>query len=168
MIEVGRGTYIVPPCHEYCDPIVHIGNFCSIADGVTFCGAHNHAWVGDKKIVSTCPFGHIWPHLGIQIGNVSRGPIIIGNDVWVGKDAFFMDGVTIGDGAIVGAKAVVAKDISPYAIAVGNPAKVIRYRFSPNRIEKLLRMKWWDWDDQTIQARVAEMLNIDTFLERYG
>jgi acetyltransferase-like isoleucine patch superfamily enzyme len=82
-------------------------------------------------------------------------PITIGNDVWIGRKAIIMDGVTIGDGAIVAAAALVTKDVPPYAIVGGVPAKVIKYRFSDEIIERLLQIKWWDWSDDKITENIG-------------
>ncbi|QHL89493.1 hypothetical protein GU926_17095 [Nibribacter ruber] len=76
----------------------------------------------------------------------SKGDIVIGNDVWIGAHSIVLSGVTIGNGAIIGANSVVTKDLPPYSIAVGTPAKVIKYRFEPEIIEKLQQIQWWNWD----------------------
>lgn len=81
---------------------------------------------------------------------LTRGPVTIGNDVWIGGRAIILSGVTIGDGAVVGAGAVVSRDVPPYAIAAGNPARVVRYRFSPEVIARMLEIHWWDWPDEKI------------------
>ncbi|MEW5726856.1 MAG: DapH/DapD/GlmU-related protein, partial [Pseudomonadota bacterium] len=78
-------------------------------------------------------------------------PVRIGNDVWIGAAAMILDGVTIGDGAVVAAGAVVTREVPPYAIVGGNPAKVIRYRFPPEIVEELQRIAWWDWPDRRIK-----------------
>ena len=81
-------------------------------------------------------------------------PIKIGNDVWIGVEAMILDGVTIGDGAVIGARTVVTKDIPPYAIAVGVPAKIVKYRFEQEVINRLLEIKWWDFSDDKIDAHI--------------
>ncbi len=167
MMTLGRGSYISDPHFEYFDPQVSVGNFTSMGDKVTFMGKGNHAWVGNRKIVSTYPFNHIYQLDFIQ-ESVSRGPITIGNDVWIGAEAFILDGVTIGDGAVIGARAVVAKDVPAYSIVVGNPATIIRFRFNEDQIDKLLKIEWWNWDDETIRKQMHEMQDINLFLEKYG
>lgn len=167
MITVGKGSYVSDDHHEYFNPTVKIANFTSVADKVTFCGAMNHAWVGNNKYVSTFPFNHVYANLPFIFETVTRGEIVIGNDVWIGAQAFILDGAKIGDGAIIGAKAVVAGEIPPYAVVVGNPAVVKHYRYTPEQIEKLLKIKWYDWPDDVIISRIHDFKDIDIFLEKY-
>lgn len=87
----------------------------------------------------------------------NKGDIIIGNDVWIGYEAVIMAGITIGDGAIVAARAVVTKDVPPYTIVGGTPAKVIRKRFPDDTITTLLTLKWWDWPPETIQKHLSDI-----------
>lgn len=91
----------------------------------------------------------------------------IGNDVWVGERVQFLEGVTVGDGAIIAAGAVVTKDVPPYAIVGGVPAKVIRYRFSQEQIEKLFEIKWWDWEEEKIRRYAEKFNNVDTLLNSF-
>lgn len=119
-----------------------IGRYCSIADKVEILlgGNHRTDWV------STYPFGafpDIWPEAP-QDFHASRGDVVIGSDVWLGSGAMILSGVTIGHGAVIAAHAVVTRDVPPYAIVGGNPAKVIRLRFTPERIANLLTTAWWD------------------------
>lgn len=128
---------------------VSIGAFCSIGPEVMLFSRVDHP----TDLPSTYPFRTLMLHP--QQGNrdaVTKGPIRIGNDVWIGARAMILSGVTIGDGAIIGAGAVVAKDVPPYAIVIGNPGRVVRYRFSEDQIARLLRLRWWDWDDARIAA----------------
>lgn len=164
-IEIGDYTYY----HDFDDPSsfernvryafpfigdkLVIGRFCSIAHGATFLlNGGNHF----TDTVSSYPFaifGHgwegampeAWPH---------RGDTVIGNDVWIGFHSTILPGVTVGDGAIIAAKSVVASAVPPYAIAAGNPARVIRYRHSEDDIALLLRLKWWDWPIEKITQHV--------------
>ena len=131
-----------------------IGKFCMIASDVTFImNGANHL----TDALSTYPFaifGNGWE--GAMEGKTypSKGNIEIGNDVWIGYKAMIMAGVTIGDGAIIASRSVVTKDVEPYSIVGGNPAKEIRKRFDQERIEQLMQLKWWDWDIQEITAKV--------------
>ena len=93
--------------------------------------------------------------------------VTIGNDVWIGHNACVMEGVTIGDGAVVGAGSIVTKDVEPYSVAAGVPAKKIKMRFSPELIEKIQRCAWWDWDYETIKSRLADFCDMDEFIRKY-
>jgi acetyltransferase-like isoleucine patch superfamily enzyme len=123
---------------------VTVGAYCSIAEDVTFFigGNHRSDWL------STFPFPGV-----IGRGHpASRGPIVVGNDVWIGMGAAVLSGVQVGDGAVVGAFAVVTRDIPPYAVVAGNPARVIRYRFPPETVATLLTIRWWEWSDDDVAA----------------
>jgi len=108
----------------------------------------------------------------IQIPDVhskSKGPVRIGSDVWLGNSAIILPGVSIGDGAIVGAQAVVSKDVPTYAVAVGNPAQVVKYRFDSGQIRSLLQICWWDWDDDVLSAAESDFfLPIDELIAKYS
>ncbi|MBI1282696.1 MAG: acetyltransferase [Anaerolineaceae bacterium] len=93
---------------------------------------------------------------------------VIGHDTWLGHNAIIMPGVTVGTGSVIGSGAVVTKDIEPYTIAVGVPAKPIRARFPENIVEKLLQIAWWDWDRLTLEARFDDLNNVDQFIEKYA
>ncbi|WP_027416782.1 DapH/DapD/GlmU-related protein [Aneurinibacillus terranovensis] len=94
--------------------------------------------------------------------------VMIGHDVWIGHGAIIMKGVTIGTGAVVGSGSVVAKDVEPYQIVVGVPAKPIRARFPQNTVEKLLKIAWWDWPRKVLEERFYELNHIESFIEKYG
>lgn len=134
-----------------------IGKFCQIASGVTFImNGANHL----QDSVSTFPFaifGEDWKGAMEGKSYPTKGDTEIGNDVWIGFDATIMPGVKIGDGAIIGSKSVVTKDVEPYSIVGGNPAKLIRKRFSEQRIEELLEMQWWDWPVDKITANLDKL-----------
>lgn len=130
-----------------------IGKFCSIACGTKFLfNCANHT----LKSLSTYTFPIFYEDWGLDKADVTsawdnKGDIIIGNDIWIGYEAVIMAGVHIGDGAIIAARAVVTKDVSPYTIVGGTPAKEIRKRFEPDVIEQLLGLKWWDWPVEKIR-----------------
>ena len=138
---------------------LRIGKFCSIACGAKFLFASaNHT----QTSVSTYPFPIFFEEWDLDIGDVTsawdhKGDIVIGNDVWIGYEAVIMAGVTIGDGAIIGARAVVTKDVPPYTIVGGVPARDIRRRFSDDVIARLLELKWWDWPAEQIQRNIKNI-----------
>ena len=142
--------------------MISIGNFCSIADGVTiYAGAeHHYDWVS-----SYC-FSEKFQCIECSH---SKGKVTIGNDVWIADGALILSGVTIGDGAVIGARAVVTKNVAPYEIVGGNPARHIRFRFSPEQIESLLIIKWWDWDIEKIKENFDLILNpnINDFIQKH-
>lgn len=109
--------------------------------------------------LSTYPFPIFFEEWGLDVKDITsawdnKGDIVIGNDVWIGYEAVIMAGVTIGDGAIIGARAVVTKDVPPYTIVGGVPAKQIRKRFSDETISELLKVKWWDWPIEKISHNI--------------
>ena len=134
-----------------------IGKFCSIACGAKFIfNSANH----NLSSVSTYPFPIFFEEWGLNIKDVTaawdnKGNIIIGNDVWIGYEAVIMAGVTIGDGAIIGTRAVVTKDVPPYTIVGGVPAKPIRKRFDNETLEELLKIRWWDWPEEKIARNIT-------------
>jgi virginiamycin A acetyltransferase len=132
---------------EFMQDRLIIGKFCQIATGARFImNGSNHALDG----VSTYPFKIIpeWRH--IPMNAISKGDTVIGNDVWIGNNATIMQGIKIGDGAIIGTNSLVTKDVEPYTMVGGNPAKVIRKRFDDETIEFLLKLKWWSWSIELI------------------
>lgn len=167
--HIGYGTYIVGENGYIHD--AKIGRFCSIASNC-------HIGLGDHTLnmVSTSPLFYsahsLLPEnflteslpLPEQTIGDTNYKVIIGNDVWMGYNVCVKEGVTIGDGAIIGAKSLVTRDIPPYAIAVGTPAKVIKYRFPPEQIRKLLEMKWWDRDIHWLQDNASLFGDPQTFI----
>ena len=134
-----------------------IGKFCSIACGVKFIFTSANHKLGS---LSTYPFPLFFEEWDLDKSNVTdawdnKGDIVIGNDVWIGYEAVIMQGVTIGDGAVIGTRAVVTKDVPPYSIVGGVPAKPIRKRFSDEMISRLLEIKWWDWPDEKIKENIS-------------
>ncbi len=146
-------------------PINHdklvIGKFCSIACGAKFIfTSANHT----LKSLSTYPFPLFFEEWGLDKADVAdswdnKGDIVVGNDVWIGYEAVIMSGVTIGDGAIIGTRAVVTKDIPPYTIVGGVPAKPIRKRFADDIVASLLEIKWWEWETEKIKRNISAIQN---------
>lgn len=161
-IEVGDFTYYddfedvanfeknVKYLFDFTGDKLFIGKFCAIASGVTFLmNGGNHL----VDAVSTYPFsifGNGWEGAMGDKTFPSKGNTVVGNDVWIGYNSVIMPGVKIGDGAIIGSCSVVVKDVEPYSIIGGNPAREIRKRFSEEHIQALLEAKWWDWDLEKI------------------
>lgn len=143
-----------------------IGKFCSIASDVKI-GLSNHP---TKIFVSTSPYFYLTKVLGHK-GFVEKQcfktfeSISIGNDVWVGANVLINDGVSIGDGAVIAAGAVVTKDVAPFSIVGGVPAKEIKKRFTPDQIDKLNLLKWWDKDTKWIKANVDKFQNVEDLLK---
>ncbi|MCW6531052.1 type B chloramphenicol O-acetyltransferase [Sphingomonas sp. MMSM20] len=139
-----------------------IGSFCSIGSGAAFIMAGNQGHRNDW--ISTFPFfwmPEVPAFAGAANGYQPAGDTIIGNDVWIGSEAIIMPGVTIGDGAVIGTRALVARDVEPYAIVGGNPARVIRKRFDDADIARLLALKWWDWSEDQLHAAMPLLTSGD-------
>lgn len=138
-----------------------IGRFCMIASGVTFImNGGNHL----SDAISTFPFaifGKGWEHAMEGRSYPHKGDTRIGNDVWIGSQATIMMGVQVGDGAIIATNATVTKDVPPYAIVGGNPAQVLRMRFSPEEVARLLEIRWWDWPVEKITRNLALLTRMD-------
>jgi chloramphenicol O-acetyltransferase type B len=165
---LGRGSYASDPdvVVGLGDPDhnVTVGNYTSIAAEVIFLlgGEHHPEWV------STFPFRIRYDLPGKYKDSQphSRGPIEVGNDVWIGRGVTILSGVTIGDGAVVGARSLVVRDIEPYAVVGGVPARIIHKRFSDRHIQALLTIRWWNWPENEILS-IADVLcseNVDALL----
>ncbi|AXE38330.1 CatB-related O-acetyltransferase [Acidipropionibacterium virtanenii] len=139
---------------------LRIGRFTTIGPGVTILmPGGNHPMIGP----STYPFamfGGDWADATLDtfLAVDQPGDTVIGNDVWIGRDATIMPGVTIGDGAVVGACSVVTKDVGPYQVVAGNPARPVRARFTDEEIDLLLAVRWWDWPIETITRHAAVIM----------
>jgi len=161
--DVGAHTYgeltVLPYGHA--DLKVIVGRYCSVAEGVTIMlgGNHRYDWV------TTYPFTGMhekYPEVAHIEGHPrSNGDVRIGSDVWLGRCCTVLSGVTIGDGAVVGAYAVVTRDVPPYAIVGGNPAEIIRYRFADEHIDRLLKVAWWNWPDETVRGMIPLLVSGD-------
>lgn len=136
-----------------------IGKFCSLACGVRFLfTSANHT----LHSLSTYPFPIFFEEWGLDPRNIrtawdNRGDIVVGNDVWIGYEAVILSGVTIGDGAIIGARAVVTHDVPPYTIVGGVPAKPIRRRFDDETVARLLALRWWDWPEEKLARHLSDI-----------
>ena len=166
--EIGEWTYGAPTVLSFGDGgTLKIGRFCSIAAGVTIFlgGEHRYDWV------TTYPFSVVCEDARSFQGHPrSKGPVVVGNDVWIGHGATILSGVTIGDGAVVAAQSVVAKSVAPYSIVAGNPARPVRQRFSEGQTAALLQIRWWDWPIENIREAWPLLLSgrIDEFIDTYG
>lgn len=146
-----------------------IGSFCSIGSGAAFIMAGNQGHRNDW--ISTFPFhfmSEVEAFAGAANGYRAAGDTVIGNDVWIGSEAIVMPGVTIGHGAVIGTRALVTRDVEPFAIVGGNPARVIRSRFDQAQIALLLEMAWWDWPLPRLQPAMPLLTSGDVdALHRY-
>ncbi len=167
-VKVGRHTYGVGRRTAFLardEDRVTVGNFCSVAEGVRFIfGEHR------MDLVTTFPLRTVlcenWKK---NVDAVSQGPIVIGNDVWIATNAVVLSGVTIGDGAVVAAGAIVTRDVPPYTIMAGVPARPVRRRCTEEQIAALLKIRWWDWPDEKILANVPLLSgDVDAFIEKFG
>ncbi len=153
-----------------------IGKYCSFGSNITFAFLGKH----DYDLVTTYPFVEFYkkwqtdtpanPYYNkgvIDASKIPAAPIIINNDVWIGNGTTIRQGVTVRNGAVIAMDSLVVKDVPPYAIVGGNPAKIIKYRFSPEQILDLLRISWWDWPDDKVKRMLPFMLShdIDNFIK---
>lgn len=168
LMTFGRGTYWGPNTrflkYLYNEKIV-IGSFCSIADYVVIQSGGEHR----TDFVSTWSFDEMLFKRKEQARSYKfTKDTTIGHDVWIGYGAYINSGVQIGSGAVIGAHAVVFNDVPPYAIVMGNPAAVVRYRFSQRTVERMLKIAWWDWPQDDIESRIEWFYGpIDKFLARF-
>lgn len=152
--DIGAYSYGFPEVFDSkTGKTLKIGKFCSFASNVTILLSDEHK----ISSISTFPLDVFW-------GNekpFSKGDIIIGNDVWFGYGAIILSGVTIGDGAVVGAGTVVSHDVPAYAVVVGDPARIVKYRFEPEQIKQLLKIKWWNWSYIKIRQQQSLLMDVD-------
>jgi acetyltransferase-like isoleucine patch superfamily enzyme len=166
------GDYTYGRCNvlDWGDPYtLNVGKFCSLAANITVYTSGNHR----SNWVTTYPFGHhltdIFHRKLGESACVSNGNVNIGNDVWIGNNVTIMSGITVGDGSIIAANSHVVKNIEPYSIVGGNPARLIRYRFSHEQISKLLEIQWWNWSVEKINQNMSLLCNenIDEFIKKH-
>ncbi len=168
-LEMGRYSYYPPKIRAFPGErgMARVGAFCSLAEGtqIYLGGNHRTDWVTTYglRVVFGLPGAY-------EDGTpTSKGDVVIGNDVWVASGSTILSGVTIGDGAVVGAGSVVSRDVRPYAVVVGNPAREVTRRFSDEQVEALLRIAWWDWPIEQVLEHVAVLCDddVDGFIERF-
>ena len=173
-ITAGEGSYYAgyyhgkkfEDCVMYLDEIDNknndndkliIGKYCSVATGVQFMmggtQGHNYNWIATHPLISVD--GSSFP------GHKWKGNTIIGNDVWLGAESLIMPGIKIANGAVIASRSVVTKNIGPYEIWGGNPAKFIKKRFTDDDIKKLQEIKWWDWNPKTLKRNVSYLRSSD-------
>ncbi len=158
--SIGEKTYGAPMILEPSLGKLTIGRYCSMANPTIILGNH------DVGTATTYPFMSLWiewPGTTVAVGiddHVGRN-VTIGNDVWIGHQAIILPGATIGDGAVIGAGSVVGGTVPPYAICVGNPGKVRRYRFDEKTIARLQRLQWWNWPDAAVDRHLPKILGRD-------
>ncbi|MDU4960085.1 MAG: Vat family streptogramin A O-acetyltransferase [Sporomusaceae bacterium] len=148
--------------YEFLGDKLIIGRFCAIAEGITFImNGANHRMDG----ITTYPFNIFaggWEKVTPALEQLPfKGDTVIGNDVWIGQNVTIMPGIMIGDGAIVAANATVTKNVEPYAIVGGNPARLIKKRFSDEMIESLLKLQWWNWDEHKIFDNLELLVSVN-------
>lgn len=161
--DIGEYTYGRPNVFGD-EATLKIGKFCSLAMNTTiYLGAEHQT-----KWVTTYPFFAKFKEAS-GTSNTTKGNVVIGNDVWLADGVLILSGVSLGDGAVVAARSVVTKDVKPYEIVGGNPAKHIKYRFTEDQIDKLLKIKWWDWEIDKIKSNFELILcdDIDRFIDKH-
>ena len=174
LLSTGRGSYfdrninIISWSDEY---RIIVGKYCSIGRDCNFFLHANHR--PDWVTTSSQLWGPVTPDVAdmhMRMGHPTcKGDIIVENDVWIGAKSNIMSGVKIGNGAIIGATATVTKDVPPYAIVVGNPAKIVKYRFTEKQRESLLKIAWWDWTEDRIKTEAMDLWSerINDFIDRH-
>ena len=158
--QVGPGTYGLPNVHDWRQGTsLEIGAYCSIARNVQIFlgGNHRTDWV------SSFPFPKYYAELHhlIDTFDLTKGDVVIGSDVWLGRDCTILSGVTIGHGAVVGTSAIVTKDVAPYSIVGGNPAKHLRWRFDEPTRKALVETAWWNWPEDEIRQVMDKFCSDD-------
>jgi len=161
-VTIGNYSYVSGP-RSYVESAT-IGKFCSIARQ-TIIGVSGH----DYTKVTTHPIviDPFYKFIDEPLSEMQKLPPVIGNDVWIGINSVIHRGVNIGDGAVIASDSVVTRDVEPYSIVGGNPARHIRYRFQPKVIEALLKIQWWNWNDEKIKSAIELFDNPDEFIRTF-
>lgn len=165
---VGDYTYGAPQIFDYWEggAKLVVGKYCSISNGVKIFlgGEHRTDWI------STYPFSEFFEEAAQIAGHpFSKGDVHIGNDVWIAYGATILSGVEVGNGAVIAAHSVVTKDVPPYAVVGGNPARIIKFRFEPRVVEQLQLIRWWDWPHDKVMSNVGMLMSnqIDEFVNHH-
>ena len=163
--KMGRYSYL----GEYTSlSVVDVGNFTSISSGCTIGGgSHPIHWVTTSPVFQGVGIGRVKKKFANHTYETHK-TTHIGNDVWIGANCLIKGGVTIADGAVIGMGSVVTHDVGPYEIWAGNPARMIRKRFDDDTLQRLLQIKWWDWDEETLTARAEDINNVPEFVRKYS
>lgn len=167
-IEIGRYTYGAYKIDGSIVPGTTVGSFCSVAPGVRLGGSNHPLSYVSTHAFLYCENRGFVPHDDVAFMRQANAPVVVEDDVWLATNVVVVPGVRIGRGAVVAAGAVVTRDVPPYAIAAGVPARVVRARVDGERAERLVRIDWPSWSDETIAERLDAFYDVDTFLERFG
>lgn len=167
-VAIGQHTYGKPKILGLSrDNVLVIGKYCSIGDDVTFIGIggqHTYKHVANYPLFSRAKYVVDWS----RIEECQGTPTVVGNDVWIGKGATIMPQVRVGDGAVIGACALVTQDVPPYAIVGGVPSKVIGFRFSQDQIQALTEIAWWNWSEEKIVKHISDFYgDINAFISKF-
>lgn len=171
-VKIGRGTTTVPyiVSAEKTDTCI-IGKYCSIGHGVVIITHPGHNQLSREYRVANYPLARVSAQ-GFKSSYYlpeKKNFVRIGNDVWIGINAIILPGVTVHDGAIIGAGSVVTHDVPPYAIVAGVPARVLRYRYSPDQISKLMKIAWWNWSEKKIAENMDYFYGkIELFIQKFS
>jgi acetyltransferase-like isoleucine patch superfamily enzyme len=161
--DITAGRHTIVPGDIDCFIELDFGSFCSIAAGLTIVSGQ-HPGVDNPDCISHFPFfEHQWA-AGYPPSR-HDGRVVVGSDVWIGQNVTIMEGVVVGHGAVLAAGAMVVKDVPPYAVVAGNPAKVKKYRFSEQQIERLCEIEWWEWSNRRIHNNLQLMTDVEAFLK---
>lgn len=161
-ISIGDYSYVSGP-DSYIEDVV-IGKYCSIARRVVIgVSGHNYNWVSTSPIITSKSYKIIEE----DVKQPQKDIPVIGNDVWVGMNVTIMRGVVIGDGAVIAAGSIVTSDVMPYSIVGGIPAKHLKFRFTEQQIEELLKIKWWDWSEDKIIKNSSSFYSIEEFIRQH-
>lgn len=167
-ISIGKRSYGCFKTDSSIEPGTVIGSFCSFAPGIVI-GGMKHP----THFISTHPFLYNKNAGYVQVTNdevIKEGtkPVVIGDDVWIGRNAIILQGVTVGKGSVIASGAVVTKSVEPYSIVAGVPARTIKKRFNDSQIEDLIKIDWANWDDEKIKKEINGFYDVDSFIKNFA